>query len=181
MIYATDKNMKTCLSPNDLEIGLRVGVPGRRGFFRGRSGGRLRERETRTEEHEGEEQGRLSHVDFPFSSEQSFYIVCSSSGFCQFPWRRSFHECDGETNQGGGDWRFRAAAQQWGSQGEPACIPLNQISTQAFRRTARTRTLNFNRICNRGWRCILGGEGCPATTVSHGHDSERADARVRSC
>src|SRR5271157_5666493 len=49
---------------------------------------------------------------FLYSSEQSFYILCSYSGFRQSPWRRSFKERDGETNQGGGDCRSDAAVRQ---------------------------------------------------------------------
>ena len=37
--------------------------------------------------------------------------------------------------------------------------PQSNESSAINRRVARTRTLNVNRICNRGKRCILGGRG----------------------
>jgi len=86
----------------------------------------------------------LFHVDFPSSSKQSFCILCSSSGFRQFPWRRSLNEWDGEVNQEGGDCRFvrqcgkPAAAYSLKLQGIGACAIVGANNYQSC-----TFSLNF--------------------------------------
>jgi len=80
---------------------------------------------------------------FLYSSEQSFYILCSYSGFRQFPWRRSFKERDGETNQGGGHCRSCAAVRQargiaysLNLQGIGACAIVGANNYQSLRSLA---------------------------------------------